>query len=205
MTSQQETARYWRGDRGQDEFEQLLDAHYAALFAERSVTADERVFGEILRVDDFPSNRYVTPITRGLSLFILDRGGSVTDGIRVELAWTVDRHAPIETLCDVIEWLVDPILESRAPPDINEIYARIDDVRAQGIIETRNVLFVTEQWIPPSAAQIDNYFPMYIVEVVALNDPEAAVARDDIDAFYRLAREWRFTATSVTRTTPFGA
>ncbi|HVJ61660.1 MAG TPA: hypothetical protein VM555_02995 [Tahibacter sp.] len=205
MANEQETARYWRSDRGQDAFERLLDEHYAALFAGRPVTVDERVFGEILRVDDFPSNRYVTLITRGLSLFILDRGGSVTDGIRIELAWTVDRHAPIETLCDVIEWLVDPILESRAPPDINAISARIDDVHAKGVIETRNVLFVTEQWISPSAAQIDNYFPMYIVEAVALNDPEAAIARDDIDAFYRLARERRFAATSVVRTTPFGA
>jgi hypothetical protein len=205
MADKQETARYWRSDRGQNEFERLLDAHYAALFAGRSITVDKRAFGEILRVDDFPSNRYVTLITRGLSLFILDRGGSITDGIRIELAWTVDRHAPIETLCDVIEWLVDAMLESRAPPDINAIFARIDDAHAKGVIETRNVLFVTEQWIPPSAAQIDNYFPMYIVEAVALNDPEAVIARDDIEAFYRLARERRFAATSVARTTPFGA
>jgi len=41
--------------------------------------------------------------------------------------------------------------------------------------------------------QIDKDFPMYIVE---------AVARDDIDAFYRLARERRFAATSVVRMTP---
>jgi hypothetical protein len=175
---------YWRSSEGGDEWERLLDAHFARLARQASsVERFPRIVLDVLALgfeDDVSRRMYVT---RGLSRFIL---GPELKGVRHELSWVVPAEVDPARAVDALYDLADRLLEQRRILGDDEL---LDDFPLEpylpaGCTVTRFAVKY-EFWLEKKEAFLRSHYPLRIAELVALTPGEAALHERDLDAFIR--------------------
>lgn len=194
-----ELHRYWRSAKGRESFEPMLHGAFERLFGNGPQEVSDVPFGEVRAYHEFPEPGLVTFVTFGLSYFILSNSPGDLSGARVEIAWTVADSTKLESAKSVLECFAGQVLASGVVPQMDAISTNCSDAVSACGFTTPALLPLRNQWFDPELSSVENFYPLYFVELLALTRAEAANAEADLDAFYSWAEETGFVATNPLR------
>jgi len=183
-TGEREQEQHWCSPEGQREHRRRLDARYAT-FRERAKSRKtwKGSSFDLVTLVDFPNPALVFHSTFGASDFILEK--EPRTGIRQEFSWTTRADASSEAIENVILNLGMMVLDSGAAVPAGILLPQFPlSTHFPKECTVTTMLTRVGLWLSEEEFLIEEYFPAFIVEIVALTDKEVAAFNTNQDAFY---------------------
>jgi hypothetical protein len=183
-TDETKMERYWRSPEGERHHRRLLDSRYES-FRERAKSKKtwKGSSFDLIALTGFPNPDLVFHSTFGASDFILQKESDT--GIRQEFSWTTRGDAPDEAIENVLLNLGMIVLDGRVAIGAGVLlpqYPLFTHLPKECTVTT--MLTRVGLWLDKSDFIVEEYFPTFIVEIVALTDRDVTAFTSDEDAFY---------------------